>query len=514
MDYGKYKWEVIAKDFDSPFIRSYIFTKSLAKQSSEFNISRFVVGGVLRKKELLYIADVKTWTKTHEDLKKKIEKDIYFVEKLIDKTDKLGEEFAKWTEKNIFKADLSKLSPKELMILLEQFMEKQGMLYIYGIIVPLIDFRDFSYVEKNLKRILEKKLSKEDCEKYYEVLTRPLHNSFAQDQEEDLLRLMEEFFSPKWIKDTRNKKIEELKKLYPGFYKKLQKHTEKYTWVYYVYVGPAFQEKDFLGFIKDYLNKEINPKKKLNEIKRKKETTEKLKKEYIEKLGKNEFDKMILNLAGKMVWAKPRRKDYQSKLYYHLEKLMKEIAKRLSISLNQARSIPPNMLEKALELKKIDENLLNSIYNLNVCFYKDDGKIHILYGKEAESFYSKYIPKEKEISKDIKEINGASSYPGKVKGIVRIINKPSEINKMERGDVLVSIATTPSIVPAMRKAKAIITDEGGLTCHASIVSRELEITCITGTKIATKVLRDGDLVEVDANKGIIKIIKKQNKNYG
>ena len=60
----------------------------------------------------------------------------------------------------------------------------------------------------------------------------------------------------------------------------------------------------------------------------------------------------------------------------------------------------------------------------------------------------------------------------------------------------------------MRRAKAIITDEGGLTCHAAIISRELGIPCIIGTKIATKVLKDGDMVEVDANKGIVKKIKK------
>ena len=59
----------------------------------------------------------------------------------------------------------------------------------------------------------------------------------------------------------------------------------------------------------------------------------------------------------------------------------------------------------------------------------------------------------------------------------------------------------------MKKTRFIITDEGGLTCHAAIVSRELKIPCIVGTKIATKVLKDGDLVEADANKGIVKIIK-------
>lgn len=75
---------------------------------------------------------------------------------------------------------------------------------------------------------------------------------------------------------------------------------------------------------------------------------------------------------------------------------------------------------------------------------------------------------------------------------------------MKDGDVLISTATTPSIVSAMKKAAAIVTDEGGLTCHAAIVSRELKIPCIIGTKIATKVFKDGDRVEVDATKGIVR----------
>lgn len=69
--------------------------------------------------------------------------------------------------------------------------------------------------------------------------------------------------------------------------------------------------------------------------------------------------------------------------------------------------------------------------------------------------------------------------------------------------------TSPWYLPAMKKATAIVTDEGGITCHAAIVSRELKKPCIIGTKIATKVLKDGDLVEVDANKGIVRIIKQK-----
>ena len=77
------------------------------------------------------------------------------------------------------------------------------------------------------------------------------------------------------------------------------------------------------------------------------------------------------------------------------------------------------------------------------------------------------------------------------------------------GEILVSPMTTPDFIPAMRKAGAIITDEGGITCHAAIVSRELKKPCIIGTRIATKILKNGDYVKVNATNGIIRIIKGQ-----
>jgi pyruvate,water dikinase len=70
--------------------------------------------------------------------------------------------------------------------------------------------------------------------------------------------------------------------------------------------------------------------------------------------------------------------------------------------------------------------------------------------------------------------------------------------------------TLPDYVPAMKKAAAIITDEGGVTCHAAIVSRELKIPCIVGTKIATKVLKDGDMVDVNANHALVTILSSKN----
>ena len=97
------------------------------------------------------------------------------------------------------------------------------------------------------------------------------------------------------------------------------------------------------------------------------------------------------------------------------------------------------------------------------------------------------------------EVASAGIYTGKVK----IVINPREINKVVEGDILVAHMTTPDWVPAMQKAGAIVTDEGGMTCHAAIVSREMGTPCIVGTEHGTTVLKEGQLITVDATKGLI-----------
>ncbi len=108
-------------------------------------------------------------------------------------------------------------------------------------------------------------------------------------------------------------------------------------------------------------------------------------------------------------------------------------------------------------------------------------------------------------------IRGSTAFAGYAKGKVRILKRKNQIKEFIKGEIIVSPMTTVEFEPAMKKSGAIVTDEGGITCHAGIISRELKIPCVIGTKIATKVLKDGDLIEVDADKGIIKILEKSNK---
>ena len=98
-------------------------------------------------------------------------------------------------------------------------------------------------------------------------------------------------------------------------------------------------------------------------------------------------------------------------------------------------------------------------------------------------------------------LTGSPASPGVASGPCRIILKPSQINKILEGDVLVAEMTTPDYVPAMKRATAIVTDRGGRTCHAAIVSRELGIPCVVGTENATKVLKTGQIVTVDGAQG-------------
>jgi phosphohistidine swiveling domain-containing protein len=126
--------------------------------------------------------------------------------------------------------------------------------------------------------------------------------------------------------------------------------------------------------------------------------------------------------------------------------------------------------------------------------------VHLTYGKTANNKVN-----EKEV------IKGSIANNGNVRGIVKIILSPKDFDKMEAGNILVTTMTSVDFVPIMGMAAAFVTNEGGITSHASIIAREMNKPCIIGTQIATQILKDGDLVEVDANQGIVKILKRNKK---
>lgn len=136
---------------------------------------------------------------------------------------------------------------------------------------------------------------------------------------------------------------------------------------------------------------------------------------------------------------------------------------------------------------------------------KENDKLSITSGGDAYRkirALDKFIPKE--------EVIGTPACKGIVKGRVKIIpfsiTPEKYLSKMEKGDILVSDTTGPEMIVAIEKAAAIVTDEGGMMSHAAVISREFNTPCVVGTKYATQVFKDGDLVEVNAYNGIVKKI--------
>lgn len=135
------------------------------------------------------------------------------------------------------------------------------------------------------------------------------------------------------------------------------------------------------------------------------------------------------------------------------------------------------------------------------------GKLYIVQTRPVTTI------KEREIDKNLKKkqdinlenilLQGAPASPMIGTGRVVIIESIKQINKVQKGDVLVTEMTNPDFVPAMKKAVAIVTDKGGRTSHAAIVSRELGIACVVGTEKATRVLKEGTIITVDGSKGTI-----------
>ncbi len=312
----------------------------------------------------------------------------------------------------------------------------------------------------------------------------------AKREQLELLQLAKKVKAPKNISQFSNE---------------LMQHSSKFGWLMYNFSGPGWTEKEYRDTLSVALKENVG--QKLKKLQNSAQELEKKRLDFEKVLKLSERDKKFFAIGRDFMKAKALRREALSFTAFAAEPLYQEIAKRLDLSLTQARLMTFTELETALASGTMNEAELTKRTTHFVYGVFNGGKDTELFtGEEAQRFCS--IIKEDKIESDITELRGTCACIGKAAGVVRVINKPSEMKKMRKGDVLVSIATMPDIVPAMRLASAIITDSGGLTSHAAIVSRELNVPCIIGTKIATKVLHDGDKVEVDATNGVVKILTR------
>ena len=201
-----------------------------------------------------------------------------------------------------------------------------------------------------------------------------------------------------------------------------------------------------------------------------------------------------------------------------LIKFLSVIANEFDLSMNDLRWCLESEIFEILAGQKMPVDDIVKRKKAYV-FYKDQfKKINFFEGKKAEIFIENF---EDKIPSSVVSITGSCAHSTgiPVLGKIAVINSDyldfskvqKRMAKMKNGEILVSATTAPDLMDAFRKASAVVTDVGGMLSHAAITARELNIPCIVGTSYATKLLKDGDFVEVDAEKGVVRILERNKK---
>lgn len=159
----------------------------------------------------------------------------------------------------------------------------------------------------------------------------------------------------------------------------------------------------------------------------------------------------------------------------------------------------------AIKIAKIGQKLHNHYHKpQDIEFALDKNKIYIVQTRPITTILSNQKTLDKQSTINQKpDLKGDPASPGTASGIVVIIKNPKNINRAKAGHILVTTMTTPDFVPAMKKVNGIVTNKGGQTSHAAIVSRELGVPCVVGTKTATKKFKEGDLITINGTTGQI-----------
>lgn len=302
--------------------------------------------------------------------------------------------------------------------------------------------------------------------------------------------------------------LSQIGKKFPTFKTKLDTYLEKYDFMdMEYYAGRPLLTEELFTRIKDMIG---NSKDKLTRIRQDRQRTEQEFKQVTNSLKLTPELRALIASVQAIHYLRQHRADALFKAGRDVLGLLKTISKRLNINYASLITLLHDEILASIVKGKltVDQQTIQ-VRQQGYAILWVDQKLSIVTG----DLFIQELTAFPTVKKQIKEFHGNSAFLGKYRGPVKIVTRHEEINKIQPGDVLVSPMTDPYFVPAMVKAGAIITDEGGILSHAAIVSRELGIPCIIGTKIATSVLKDGFIVEVDASRerGIIRIITNKDQ---
>ncbi len=323
----------------------------------------------------------------------------------------------------------------------------------------------------------------------FSVATAPIHLSFINNAEIELLNIAAE------VKINPDRQNELLKA-----------HQSKYFWTRNNYVDAnILSVEDFIEELGKILSVYPDPAAEAERVKNVPIENKNKKTELFKELEPDPELKFLIKASEDITKWQDERKEATYWTIHYGCLILKEIAGRVGLPFELLKYMSPRemsgIFDRSPQKKELEARQSKSV------FYWDIEGHETLVGGEADDVKNKILVTV-DLSK-VDDFRGLTACLGKAIGKAKLVKSVKEIGKVEEGDILVAVMTRPDYVPAMKKAAAIVTDEGGVTSHAAIVARELNKPCIIGTKIATKVLKDGQTVEVKANHGWVKILKHE-----
>jgi len=391
---------------------------------------------------------------------------------------------------------------EEAVRLVREFDEAFYYAAMWGTVISAIEYGE-SQLAHELVTYLARVAPRRNANELLEALSFNEEKTFIQQERAELLAFLDEFKRQNAHVVFEEKAVDGLallKQRFPALSRKLGEHAKKWAWIAYSYTGPALDEAYFFSALKDAaaLGESLAALDKKNaQALAKRAEAEKFLKPLID-----EGHARLVRVARIQPFLKAKRNEAMYYCDYAFDELLRVFSKQAGVGVHELRFLLPSELIASLRSGKVDKDLIKRRAKA-VAVVWVDGVFSLYDGDEALAFKKKLSTPKVETG----ELKGICASAGKARGRVSIILSLADFAKFKDDDVLVSVGTSPAMVPLMKRASAIVTDVGGLTCHAAIVSRELGVPCVVATKAATKALRDGDEVEVDASAGVVRKIK-------
>ena len=305
-----------------------------------------------------------------------------------------------------------------------------------------------------------------------------------------------------WVQAVKKKDHEVVKQI-DSLQHLITAHANAYFWVTRDYEDPILDEEKIIDRLAEILDD--NPQETYAVLIEKLDTAAKKRETYIKELALTDNELALFEAMREAAHLKELRKRYVSESLYYFDDVLTEIGRRTYLSMTQVRLMRTKDVHRALIDGEDVADELNERMTLSVWSVQTGQETDVLTGKPAWEMYQEFCG----IDKEAKEFTGMPVSPGVARGPVKIVMNPDECDKVENGDVIVSVQVVPSFSTAIMKSAAIICDGGhGITSHPATLAREAGIPCIIQTRFAREVLKDGDMVEVDGYKGVARVVEQ------